>query len=60
MQAWISTVNTQFIATGNIMEKYDVVNPHTKASGGEYDVQEGFGWTNGVTVAFDKLLEKME
>ena len=33
------------------MEKYNVVAVDNVAQGGEYDVQEGFGWTNGVTQA---------
>ena len=31
-----------------ILEKYDVLQPGTAAGGGEYDVQLGFGWTNGI------------
>ena len=30
------------------MEKYDVDQVGVVAGGGEYDVQDGFGWTNGV------------
>ncbi len=30
------------------MEKYDVVDIHKPAGGGEYATQDGFGWTNGV------------
>jgi hypothetical protein len=30
------------------MEKYDVVNINKAAGGGEYETQDGFGWTNGV------------
>ena len=29
--------------------------PQKKASGGEYQVQQGFGWTNGVTSRFYML-----
>ncbi|CAJ0572020.1 unnamed protein product, partial [Mesorhabditis spiculigera] len=37
---------------GKMFEKYNVVSPCYKvgAGGGEYDVQEGFGWTNGVVL----------
>jgi alpha,alpha-trehalase len=31
-----------------LLEKYDVEQPELLAGGGEYDVQDGFGWTNGV------------
>lgn len=40
------------------MEKYNVTDVHSVATGGEYEVQHGFGWTNGVTLGFYKLLEK--
>lgn len=48
---WIATVTQFFNATGKLMEKYNVVAVDDIAQGGEYDVQEGFGWTNGVTQA---------
>jgi alpha,alpha-trehalase len=35
-------------ATGKLMEKYNVVDTHLDAGGGEYPSQDGFGWTNGV------------
>jgi alpha,alpha-trehalase len=37
-----------FQETGKMREKYDVVNINKPASGGEYSVQDGFGWSNGV------------
>jgi alpha,alpha-trehalase len=37
-----------FQNTSKMMEKYDVVNIHKPAGGGEYATQDGFGWTNGV------------
>jgi len=49
---WLNTVDSYFQQTGKIMEKYNVYEKSHKAEGGEYDVQEGFGWTNGVHVAF--------
>lgn len=33
---------------GKLMEKYNVVTSGG-GSGGEYPLQDGFGWTNGVT-----------
>ena len=33
------------------MEKYNVVETHLEAGGGEYEGQDGFGWTNGVLLA---------
>jgi alpha,alpha-trehalase len=60
MRAWMTTVDTHFVSTGTMMEKYDLVHPHLAASGGEYDVQEGFGWTNGVTLAFNEMLKRIQ
>jgi alpha,alpha-trehalase len=37
-----------FHRTGKIMEKYNVVDTNLEAGGGEYESQDGFGWTNGV------------
>jgi len=36
---------------GKLVEKYDVVNPDQIGGGGEYELQDGFGWTNGVLMA---------
>ena len=36
------------LASLEIFEKYNVEDVDTFAGGGEYPVQEGFGWTNGV------------
>ncbi|CAF1652440.1 unnamed protein product, partial [Adineta ricciae] len=47
-QRWMNLNERVFAETGKMMEKYDVVNIDKLASGGEYQVQEGFGWTNGV------------
>jgi len=33
--------------TGKLVEKYDVTGD-AAAGGGEYPLQDGFGWTNGV------------
>ena len=42
-------VNTKvYKRTGKMVEKYDVTDNQTEAGGGEYPVQDGFGWTNGV------------
>ena len=34
--------------SGRLVEKYNVVT-QGGGSGGEYPLQDGFGWTNGVT-----------
>jgi alpha,alpha-trehalase len=33
-----------------LVEKYDVSSTGTGGGGGEYPLQDGFGWTNGVTL----------
>jgi alpha,alpha-trehalase len=45
---WLSLNEKEFKRTGKMMEKYNVSDTNLEAGGGEYDVQEGFGWTNGV------------
>merc|ERR1712013_243061 len=37
--------------SGNIYEKYNCTGAGRPGGGGEYDVQEGFGWTNGVALS---------
>lgn len=48
---WLNTVGTVFGSTNRLVEKYDVMALQP-GGGGEYIVQDGFGWTNGVTKAF--------
>lgn len=50
-QRWVDTVGRNFARTGLMFEKYDV-EAATIGSGGEYEAQVGFGWTNGVTADF--------
>lgn len=45
---WLALNDKVFKETGKMMEKYNVVDPDSKAGGGEYPNQDGFGWTNGV------------
>ncbi len=51
---WIKLNTAVFKRTGKLMEKYNVVDTHLEAGGGEYEGQDGFGWTNGVLVALIK------
>ncbi|MFC4211034.1 alpha,alpha-trehalase TreF [Pedobacter lithocola] len=51
---WVNQNVAVFKQTGKLMEKYDVVNPNSIGGGGEYPLQDGFGWTNGVLL---KLLK---
>lgn len=54
---WMKINEHVFRHTGKMMEKYNVVDTTLTAGGGEYDSQEGFGWTNGVYLAMKKFLE---
>jgi len=47
-ERWLKLNVTVFNRTGKLMEKYNVVETQTRAGGGEYPSQDGFGWTNGV------------
>lgn len=47
-----TTVIESFENTGTLLEKYNVENPKALASGGEYALQDGFGWTNAVVLYF--------
>jgi len=51
---WMKLNNDVFLRTGKLMEKYNVVDTHLEAGGGEYPGQDGFGWTNGVLLALIK------
>jgi len=41
------------------MEKYNVEDLSLDAGGGEYPVQDGFGWTNGVYLALSRELQSL-
>jgi alpha,alpha-trehalase len=45
---WVKQNLAVFETTGKLVEKYDVVTGGGEAGGGEYPLQDGFGWTNGV------------
>ena len=45
---WLKANEIVFKKTGKMLEKYNVVNINTAPLGGEYNVQDGFGWTNGL------------
>ena len=51
---WLKMIRARFDTDKKLLEKYDVVNLDAQPGGGEYEVQEGFGWTNGVTLALLK------
>jgi alpha,alpha-trehalase len=45
---WMATVNELYRRSGTLVEKYDVMTIGRRGGGGEYPLQDGFGWTNGV------------
>ena len=46
---WTVNVARAYRESGKLVEKYDVTNTDRPGGGGEYPLQDGFGWTNGVT-----------
>lgn len=54
-ERWVALNTKVFKATGKLMEKYNVEDIGLESGGGEYPVQDGFGWTNGVLL---KLLSE--
>ena len=53
---WLALNDKVYAATGKMMEKYNVEDLTQLAGGGEYPSQDGFGWTNGVYLAFKKIV----
>lgn len=47
-QRWLATCDAVFRETGKFVEKYNVLDPLSPSGGGEYELQDGFGWSNGV------------
>ncbi|TKR96298.1 hypothetical protein L596_010340 [Steinernema carpocapsae] len=60
---WLTLSYRSFIQTHSMFEKYNVSSKTEECSagsGGEYEVQTGFGWTNGVILdLLDKYGDKM-
>jgi alpha,alpha-trehalase len=46
---WMLSVRRVYDQSGKLVEKYDVIDTERAGGGGEYPLQDGFGWTNGVT-----------
>ncbi len=53
---FLSNVQRIYNAQQKLVEKYDVTGQGAGGGGGEYPLQDGFGWTNGVTL---KLLDQL-
>ncbi|VDD96909.1 unnamed protein product, partial [Enterobius vermicularis] len=60
---WLTVTYKSFIRTHSMFEKYNVsamLEECAAGGGGEYEVQTGFGWTNGVILdLLDKYGDKM-
>lgn len=54
-QRWMNINEKVYLNTGKMMEKYNVVATDLEAGGGEYQSQDGFGWTNGVYLKLSSL-----
>jgi len=54
---FISAAKEFYNKTKKMVEKYNVCESQASAGGGEYELQEGFGWTNGVII---KLLQEQK
>lgn len=50
-ERWVATNIHVFEDRHKMVEKYDVEHPENRGGGGEYPLQDGFGWTNGVLLA---------
>lgn len=51
-EKWIYNNYCTWKKTGYMFEKYNIKEVGNPGRGGEYVVQEGFGWTNGVALYF--------
>lgn len=56
--AWVTNCVNVYEKEGKMVEKYNVVEPDKLGGGGEYVLQDGFGWTNGVLAALLQEDEK--
>lgn len=54
-ERWLANVDRVYHASGKLVEKYDVVDLDRPGGGGEYPLQDGFGWTNGVTARLARM-----
>ncbi|MBL3655714.1 alpha,alpha-trehalase TreF [Fulvivirga sediminis] len=59
-EKWLTRNRQVYKATGKMMEKYNVEDTTLQTGGGEYALQDGFGWTNGVVLALESLLVEQE
>ncbi|WP_436857635.1 alpha,alpha-trehalase [Citrobacter tructae] len=53
---FLTNVQHTYDREQKLVEKYDVSSTGTGGGGGEYPLQDGFGWTNGVTLKMLDLI----
>jgi alpha,alpha-trehalase len=53
---FLTNVQHTYDREKKLVEKYDVSSTGTGGGGGEYPLQDGFGWTNGVTLQMLSLV----
>ncbi|MDR3106268.1 MAG: alpha,alpha-trehalase [Yokenella regensburgei] len=53
---FLTNVQHTYDREQKLVEKYDVTTTGTGGGGGEYPLQDGFGWTNGVTLKMLDLI----
>ncbi len=53
---WVALNESVYKSCGKFVEKYNVEDISLEAGGGEYKVQDGFGWSNGVYVVMKRYL----
>lgn len=54
---WLAACEATYANQGKFVEKYNVIDPAELGGGGEYVLQDGFGWTNGVFMALKSDLD---
>lgn len=57
-ERWVAINEKVYVNTGKFVEKYNVEDMTLDAGGGEYPVQDGFGWSNGVYLALKSYLNE--
>jgi alpha,alpha-trehalase len=56
---WMGKVQQVYDSSGKLVEKYDVIGSGA-GGGGEYALQDGFGWTNGVAMQLMTLYPELK
>ncbi len=53
---WMELNYKIYRSAGKLIEKYNVIDMNMTTGGGEYVLQDGFGWTNGVYLKLQSIL----